>query len=168
MYVLITGTPQFFEGPAGVKRLPPLAQRLHVDFSGDPRFESTKAPQIRLHPFELERLVEAGLKVRELYPTDRAERLASKVDETLMRDLARDVAGQLGQQLGVAPRLFLRKLVEAFDKVDEFDDYEPRAFLHSTIDSSAMKPEELVAAGRVKSVDDIVFDLGGGGSSGES
>lgn len=170
MYVLITGTPQFFEGPAGVKRLAPLAQRLHVDFSGDPQFETTRAPQIRLHPFELERLVEAGRKVRDLYPTDRAERLAVSVDDALLRDLVRDVAGQLGQHLGVAPRLFLRKLVEVLDKVDEFDDFDPRANLHSTIDSSAMKPEELVAAGRVRSVDDIVLDLGGegDGSSGLS
>ena len=34
LYVLITGTPAFFDGPNGVRRLPPLAQRLHVDFPG--------------------------------------------------------------------------------------------------------------------------------------
>jgi hypothetical protein len=33
LYLLITGTPAFFEGPQGIQRLEPLAQRLHVVFS---------------------------------------------------------------------------------------------------------------------------------------
>jgi hypothetical protein len=31
LYLLVTGTPAFFDGPQGVQRLEPLAQRLHVD-----------------------------------------------------------------------------------------------------------------------------------------
>jgi hypothetical protein len=31
LYLLMTGTPAFFDGAYGVQRLPPLAQRLHVD-----------------------------------------------------------------------------------------------------------------------------------------
>ena len=38
LYLLITGTPAFFDGPQGVQRLEPLAQRLHVDFQTDARF----------------------------------------------------------------------------------------------------------------------------------
>ncbi len=33
LYVLITGTPLFFDGPQGVRLLPPLAQRLETDYS---------------------------------------------------------------------------------------------------------------------------------------
>ncbi|MCK7500323.1 MAG: DUF2791 family P-loop domain-containing protein [Comamonadaceae bacterium] len=32
LYLVVTGTPAFFDGPQGVQRLAPLAQRLHVDF----------------------------------------------------------------------------------------------------------------------------------------
>ena len=31
--LVITGTPAFFDGPQGAQRLPPLAQRLHTDFT---------------------------------------------------------------------------------------------------------------------------------------
>ena len=33
--LVITGTPAFFDGPQGVQRLPPLAQRLATDFATD-------------------------------------------------------------------------------------------------------------------------------------
>lgn len=162
MYVLVTGTPQFFEGPLGIKKLPPLAQRLHVDFSGDPQFESTRAPQIRLHPFDLDKLVEAGRKVRDLYPAHVPAAIAAKVDEPLLSDIARSVAGQLGQQIGVAPRLYLRKLVQLLDKVDEFEAFDPRSELDIPLDTTGMRPEEMVAAGRVQTVDDIALELGKG------
>ena len=32
LYLAITGTPAFYDGPQGIQRLEPLAQRLHVDF----------------------------------------------------------------------------------------------------------------------------------------
>lgn len=40
LYLVITGTPAFFDGPQGVQRLAPLAQRLHVDFGTDRRFDN--------------------------------------------------------------------------------------------------------------------------------
>ena len=48
LYLLITGTPAFFEGPQGIQRLPPLADRLHTDFATDPRFDNPRAAQLRL------------------------------------------------------------------------------------------------------------------------
>lgn len=45
LYLVITGTPPFFEGPQGVQRLQPLAQRLAVDFSRSHRFDNPRAPQ---------------------------------------------------------------------------------------------------------------------------
>jgi len=63
---MITGTTGFFDGPQGVGRLEPLAQRLHVDFATDPRFDNPRAVQIRLSPFNLDRLSEVGRKVRDI------------------------------------------------------------------------------------------------------
>lgn len=157
LYVLITGTPAFFDGPNGVKRLPPLAQRLHVDFSGDPRWDNPRDVQVRLHPFDLERLVEVGRRVRGLYPTDAPERLGERVDEAVLSGLARSVAGKLGGKVGVAPRLFLRKLVAGLlDRVDLYPDFEPRKDFALSLTSDELTLEERAAAGAA-SPDD--FDL---------
>ncbi|MDN5859652.1 MAG: BREX system ATP-binding protein BrxD, partial [Pseudonocardia sp.] len=67
LYLVITGTPAFFEGRQGIALLPPLQQRLHTDFSTDPRFDNPRAPQVRLLGFDIERLVELGRRVRDLY-----------------------------------------------------------------------------------------------------
>jgi len=161
LYVLITGTPAFFEGPQGVKRLPPLEQRLHVDFSGNPKFDSAQAPQLRLQPFDLERLAEVGRKVRDIYPAEHAPRIAERVDEEVIELLARGVTGKLGQKVGAAPRLFLRKLVgDLLDKVDEHDDYQPKRDFELVITTAEMTTEEREAAGVARSVDDIALDLG--------
>src|SRR5947208_3525099 len=38
LYLVVTGTPAFFDGQQGVQRLPPLAQRLQTDFRTEARF----------------------------------------------------------------------------------------------------------------------------------
>jgi hypothetical protein len=43
LYLLITGTPAFYDGPQGVSRLTPLAQRLATDFGTDARHVPLKA-----------------------------------------------------------------------------------------------------------------------------
>ena len=53
LYLMINGTPAFYDGPQGVQRLAPLAQRLHVDFSTEARFDNPRAVQIRLPNFDL-------------------------------------------------------------------------------------------------------------------
>jgi type II secretory pathway predicted ATPase ExeA len=161
LYVLITGTPAFFEGPQGIKRLPPLEQRLHVDFSGNPKFDSAVAPQVRLPPFDIERLVEVGKRVRDIYPAEHAERVAARVDDAVIEQLARGVTGKLGHKVGAAPRLFLRKLVgELLDKVDEHEDYVPSRDFELVVTAAEMTAEERELAGVARSVDDIALDLG--------
>ena len=71
LYLVITGTPAFFDGPQGVRRLEPLAQRLHVDFQTDARFDNPRAVQLRLPGFDHDRLVEVGRTVRDLYAARR-------------------------------------------------------------------------------------------------
>jgi hypothetical protein len=111
LYILITGTPAFFDGPNGVKRLPPLAQRLHVDFSGDTKWDNPRDVQVRLFPFDQTRLIEVGRRVRDLYPTEHPGRMKARVTDAVLTGLANEVAGKLGGKVGVALRIFLRKLV---------------------------------------------------------
>ncbi|MCC6750666.1 MAG: BREX system ATP-binding protein BrxD [Deltaproteobacteria bacterium] len=163
LYVLVTGTPQFFDGPQGVKRLPPLAQRLHTQFSEDPRFDSARAPQLRLMPFDLDKLVAVGLRVRALYPSAAPERIAAKVDDEVLRSLAVGVAGALGGKAGVAPRIYLKRLVGLLDQVDEHADFEPRLHHALVVEAGELLPEERAAAGIARTVDEIQLDLTDGG-----
>jgi len=65
------------------------------------------------------------------------------------------VAGGLGGKVGVAPRLFLKKLVgEVLDRVDLHVDFEPRKHYALTLTESEMTSNERAAAG-ASSVDDI-------------
>ncbi len=163
LYIVITGTPAFFDGPQGVKRSAPLAQRLETRFDADPRFDSARAPQIRLLPFDLERMVEVGRRVRDLYPTSAPERMAARVGDEVVRGLAEKVAGRLGGKVGIAPRIFLKRLVDVLDRVDEHPDFDPTVRLDLAIEPGEMTPEERVAAGLERTVDDIQLDLSGKG-----
>lgn len=164
LYVLITGTTSFFEGPQGMRSLPPLAQRLHVDFDADPRFDSSLAVQVRLGAFDLPKLIEVGRRVRDLYPAHNTQRIKDAVGDDIIEAVARWVAGELGGQIGIAPRLFLRKLVgDVLDKVDEHPDFDPRAHLKLALHGDELSPEEKLATGRafpaVGSVDDLRLDF---------
>lgn len=158
LYVLITGTPAFFDGPQGIQRLPPLAQRLHVDFGKSARFDNPRAVQIRLLPFDMDRLIEVGRNVRDLFATrtEQTERIREFVDDTLIADLAATVTGHLGGKVGVAPRVYLKKLVaEVLDRVDQFADFDPRKDYAITISATELNRDEQ----RALSADDIELDL---------
>lgn len=159
LYVLITGTPAFFDGPNGVKRLPPLAQRLHVDFSGDARWDNPRDVQVRLFPFDQQRLIEVGRRVRDLYPSASPDRMKARVSDAVIARLATTVAGKLGGKVGVAPRIFLRKLVATIlDRVDLFPDFDPTKDLDIRVSPDELTLEEQAAAAG-KKLDDIEIDL---------
>lgn len=161
LYLAITGTPAFFEGPQGVQRLAPLAQRLHVDFQTEARFDNPRAVQIRLAAFDHARLLEVGKKVRDVYATacsqpDRVKRLA---DDAYLNDLARAVAGELGGKVGIAPRIFLKKLVaDVLDRIDQFADFEPRRDYALKVSEVELNPIERNARAAT-SADDIPLDI---------
>lgn len=166
LYLAITGTTAFFDGPQGVRRLEPLAQRLHVDFATDARFDNPRAVQVRLPGFSEERLVEVGRKIRDLYAIgrDSAERIAERVDDAYIVDLARAVVGKLGGKVGVSPRIFLKKLVESvLDRVDQFADFDPRQDYDLKIQSEELTRTEREAraagaGGAAASADDVELD----------
>ncbi|GAB3843116.1 hypothetical protein GCM10029963_17260 [Micromonospora andamanensis] len=158
LYLVITGTPAFYEGPQGAQRLAPLAQRLAVDFTTEARFDNPRAVQIRLTGFTVDSLVELGGRVRDLYADGSAvpHRVRAVVDDDYLRDLAQAVAGGLGGQVGVAPRLFVKKLVgEVLDRVDQFTDFDPRQHYALTLTTTEMTDVERNAT----SADDIALDV---------
>lgn len=161
LYLVITGTPAFFDGPQGVRRLEPLAQRLHVDFSAEARFDNLRAVQLRLPAFDRDRLVEVGRKVRDLYAHDAGarDRVASLANDAYVADLAAAVAGDLGGRVGVVPRIFLKKLVgDVLDRIDQHPDFDPRRDYRLTIAGDELTPAERAARGAPASVDEIELD----------
>ena len=157
LYLVVTGTPAFFDGPQGVQRLAPLAQRLHVDFGTDRRFDNPRAVQIRLSPFDHGALLSVGRRVRDIYADGRAHepRLRSVVDDAYIDTLATAVAGGLGGKVGIAPRLFLKKLVaDVLDRVDLHADFDPKKHYNLTLSESEMSVAERAATG-ASTVDDI-------------
>ena len=161
LYLVITGTPAFYDGPQGASRLPPLAQRLHTDFTTDVRFDNPRAIQLRLPGFDLESLCEVGRRVRDLYAdgSEHSDRIRTAVDDAYIQLLARAVAGDLGGKVGIAPRLFLKKLVaDVLDRVDQFDDFNPRQHYKLTVTESELTEVERNARA-AGSVDEIDLEL---------
>lgn len=158
LFLVITGTPAFFDGPQGVHRLPPLAQRLATDFGTDPRFDSPRAVQLRLSGFDLPKLGALGRVVRDLYRDGSTvpDRITAKVDDGYLDLLAQAITGQLGGKVGVAPRIYLRKLVaDVLDRVEEFDDFDPRQHYALTLDTGELTDDERAAT----SADNVSLDL---------
>ena len=161
LYLLITGTGAFFDGPQGIQRLEPLAQRLHVDFQTDPRFDNSRAVQIRLAAFTLERLRLVGCKIRDIYSQHARsqERVSLLCDDDYVSALATAVAGKLGGKVGIAPRLFLKKLVsDVLDRIDQFADFDPQKHYALTISEAELLPVERQAMG-ASTVDEIELEL---------
>ena len=159
LYLLITGTGAFYEGPQGAQRLEPLAQRLHVDFTTDAKFDNPRAVQVRLSAFDFDRLCDVGRKVRDVYVmhANAPDRLAAKAANVYIDELARAVAGRLGGKVGVAPRIFLKKLVaDILDRIDQFPDFDPHQHYKLTIQDTELTATERQAASAT-SVDNIAL-----------
>lgn len=167
LYLLITGTPAFFDGPQGIQRLPPLAQRLHVDFPADTRFDNPRAVQLRLRGFDEAALLEVGQRVRDLYAgSSPAEaRVHALANDALLADLASAVTGELGGRVGVAPRIYLKKLVAGvLDPIELHEEFDPRRDYALTVTDAELTPVERNARrgqSSTSSLDDVELDLNG-------
>jgi hypothetical protein len=166
LFLIITGTPAFYDGPSGVSRLAPLAQRLATDFSTDPRFDNPRAVQLRLPGFRRDALLMLGAKVRDLYASGSAkpDRVLKTIDDNYVGELADALTGSLGGKVGVAPRVFLKKLVaDVLDRVDQFPDFDPRRDYALTLAAGELSEmERNAAAGSALSAsraDDVDIDL---------
>lgn len=157
LYLVLTGTTAFFDGPMGVQRLAPLAQRLATDFSADPRFDNPRAPQLRLRGFDKDRLIELGTRIRDLYAAnaENGDRVHQRVDQDYVATLANALTGELGGKVGVVPRVFAKKLVgDVLDRVDLHEDFDPRQHYALTVTDTELTDVERNARA-ASSVDDI-------------
>jgi hypothetical protein len=66
-------------------------------------------------------------------------------------------------KVGIAPRIFLKRLVGLLDQVEEHEDFDPRVHFELVVSAAEMTPEERSAAGQSTALDDIALgDIGGG------
>ncbi|MFE3545554.1 BREX system ATP-binding protein BrxD [Nocardia sp. NPDC059177] len=158
LYLLVTGTPAFYDGQQGVQRLAPLAQRLATDFTTDPRFDNPRAVQLRLPGFTSGSLNALGATIRDLYADGSGDpgRIRRVADDAYVADLAKAVSGSLGGKVGIAPRVFLKKLVgDVLDRIDQFPEFDPREHYQLTINVTELTDAER----NLVSADDIDLDL---------
>lgn len=145
LYLLVTGTRDFFEGYKGLKGLAPLHQRVQVNFDDDPRWDNLRATQVRLLPFDQSRLLEVGRKVLDLFPAKAPERVQSRVNDQFLNALVGHITDGFGGKVSLAPRLFLRELVDVLDRVDQHPDYDPLDHYQLNFDEKTLPAEELAA-----------------------
>ena len=146
LYLVITGTRDFYEGYKGLKGSTPLYQRVNaVKFDADPQFPNWRATQVHLAPFEAERLLEVGRRVRDIYPAHEPDRVNERVSDTFLRGLVDKVTSGFGGRVPVVPRLFLRELVDIIDRVEQHPAYDPAIHYKLDIEASLLSPEELAA-----------------------
>jgi hypothetical protein len=145
LYVVVTGTRDFFEGYKGLKGARALYQRIQVKFTEDSTYDNLRAPQVRLLPFTAERLLTVGRRVRDLYPAQNPERIAERVDNRFLDALVAQVTSGFGGEIALAPRLFLRELVDVLDRVDIHEGFVPAERYELDLDDSKLTPEELAA-----------------------
>ena len=97
--------------------------------------------------------MEVGLRVRELFPATDAEHVKARVNDAFLSALVDQVSSGFGGQVAVAPRLFLRELVDVLDRVDQHADYDPAEHYRLDLDDDKLAPEELAAKHAVSSVE---------------
>lgn len=97
LYLVITGTPAFFDGPQGASRLPPLAQRLHTDFTTDVRFDNPRDPAATAG-FRHRRAVRGG--PQGAGPLRRRQRARAAAARHLRRRVHRDAGPSRHRQPG--------------------------------------------------------------------
>ncbi len=107
--------------------------------------------QLRLPGFDLPQLATLGQldprPVRRGLGAPQPTGSRDLVDDAYIADLADAVTGALGGQVGVAPRVFLRKLVaDVLDRVDQFADFDPRRHYALTLSASELTETERNAA----------------------
>jgi hypothetical protein len=96
-------------------------------------------------PFRRDHLVEAGLKVRDIFASGctSESRVRKLADDALVTRLAHRIGGALGDTAGIAPRLFLKKLVaDVLDRIDLIPDFDPARDYQLTLRRDELTEEE--------------------------
>jgi len=145
LYLVVTGTSAFFDDYKGLKGLAALYQRIVTRFDAEPAFDNLRAPQVRLPAFDEARLLDVGRRVRDLFPAQHPERKDERANDAFLVALTKKVASGFGGKVSVAPRIFLRELVDVLDKIDQYATYEPANQYDLKLDEAELTADELAA-----------------------
>ena len=99
--------------------------------------------------------------MRDIYAdgASQPERVRARCDDATIETLAESVTGNLGGNVGVAPRVFLKKLVgDLLDRIDQFADFDPKKDYALTIADAELSEIERNARRGAASVDDIELE----------
>lgn len=146
---VFTGTPDFFDTRRGVAGLDPLHARIRFEQHG--RFIDVRQPQLALVPFDVDRLREVALKLREVFPSENRARIEARVTTEFIQRLVADVTQGFGGDVGIVPRQFLRSFTSVLDLVDQHEDYDP--LKDYGFKGDALSPEEQRAAAGKKPIE---------------
>jgi hypothetical protein len=157
---IFTGTPRFFDDRKGVKSVEALYDRIkYEEYNGVP---SLRQPQLALKPFDRDRLIQVAMKLRSLHPDLAAGAAEARLPRRLVEQMVDAVTQGFNGDVGVVPRVFLRKLVNVLDILADDPDQDAHRLLgFEPTDLTA--EEEAVLAGR--SLDDDAPDDGFDGAS---
>jgi hypothetical protein len=136
-YLLFTGTPAFFEGPRGIRSLPPLYDRISVVQKDE--FKNPRQPQIILSRFDAKKLQQVAEKVCDIYSRAYTEVDKSRVSHRFIRAMIQKITNRFGGRVDVIPRIFLKEFVDVLDKCELYEDYDP--WTSYQFDASALKGE---------------------------
>lgn len=95
--------------------------------------------------------------MRDLYASDCSspDRIRRIATDDFINLLAQSITGKLGGKVGIAPRLFLKKLVsDVLDKIDQHEAFDPAKHYQLTLDNSEMTAVERES----QKLDDIELD----------
>lgn len=151
---LFTGTPDFFDSRKGVAGLQPLHDR--IQFQHDGVYASRRQPQLRLQPFDRQRLIDVSKRLKALYvrlldegASDggeleaRRRRHRERISDEYIEALVDSVTQGFGGDVGIVPRQYLRKFINGMDLVRDEEDYDPMAQLRASgYEPTEMTPEE--------------------------
>lgn len=65
------------------------------------------------------------------------------MDDRFLQELVAQITEGFGGRVALAPRLFLRELVDVLDRVDQHDAYDPAAHYRLEMDDAKLTDEEL-------------------------
>ncbi len=131
-YFVFTGTPSFYDDPKGVPSLPPLDERIRLENPNDP-FPNYSQAQIALKPFDREKLLLVGERIREIYEVAYGPLDRSRASDGLLEALADRLTARFGGRVEVVPRQFLRQLVDKMDRIRVYEDYRPEETLEDEL-----------------------------------
>ena len=131
-YFVFTGTPSFYDDPKGVPALTPLDERIRLEDPNDP-FPNYSQAQVALRPFDREKLLLVGGRIRDIYEVAYGPLDHSRASDRLLESLADHLTDRFGGRVEVVPRQFLRQLVDKLDRIRVYEDYRPEQTLEAEL-----------------------------------